>query len=266
MKAASVALVLLLTIGALSGRPARAGFTSAQLDALAAAPPPEAALPSALSFRDESGRSTTLAEAIGGRSAIVIFADYTCRTLCGPIVEFVTGALDKTGLKPQLDYRLVVIGLNPRDGIDAARAMRATHLGADNPAGRAAVFLTGRDEDIHRAAEAVGLHYAYDPEHDQYAHPAAVYVVDRRGRVARVLSALGIDGTDLRLALVDAGHGAVGTLADRIHLLCYGFDPVRGIYTERITTLLEISAGATLLVMACCIGTLLARERRRASP
>ena len=38
--------------------------------------------------------------------------------------------------------------------------------------------------------------------------------------------------------------------ADRIRLLCYGYDPVRGIYTERITTLLEIAAGATLLAMA----------------
>ena len=59
-----------------------------------------------------------------------------------------------------------------------------------------------------------------------------------------MLSPLGLDGGDLRLALVDAGEGAVGTFADRFRLLCYGYDPARGIYTARITLLLEIAAGA----------------------
>ena len=52
-----------------------------------------------------------------------------------------------------------------------------------NPIDRAAIFLTGSDADIRAATAAVGLHYAYDTEHDQYAHPAAVYVVDASGRV-----------------------------------------------------------------------------------
>ena len=65
-----------------------------------------------------------------------------------------------------------------------------------------------------------------------------------------LLSGLGLSGADFRLALVEAGHGAVGTFADRIRLLCYGYDPARGIYTERITLFLELAAGATVLVMA----------------
>jgi protein SCO1/2 len=124
-------------------------------------------------------------------------------------------------------------------------------------------LLSGGDGEIRAATQAVGLHYAYDAEHDQYAHPAAAYVIDVSGRVRRVLSALGIDGADLRLALVDAGGGAVGTLADRIHLLCYGYDPVRGIYTERITTMLEVAAGIMLFVMVNGFLVMLARERRK---
>ena len=82
----------------------------------------------------------------------------------------------------------------------------------------------------------------------------------------RVLSPLGIDGGDLRLAIVDAGHGAVGTLADRIHLLCYGYDPVKGIYTERITTMLGCAAGATLLLLLTGMSVMTLRERRRQAP
>jgi protein SCO1/2 len=255
---------LLALVIAVFATPAIAGFTTAQLDSIAASPPPNAALPLDLGFRDETGQTATLASAIGGVPAVVIFADYTCRTLCGPILEFAAAGLGKSGLRPGVDYRLVVIGLDPKDGLDTARAMRATHIDAGDPVGRAAIFLSGRDPEIQAATQAVGLHYAYDAEHDQFAHPAAVYVVDTGGRVARVLSGIGLDGGDLRLAIIDAGHGAVGTLADRIHLLCYGYDPVRGIYTERITTMLEIAAGATLLAMAGGILAMVARERRRA--
>lgn len=245
--------------------PARANFTSAQLAAITAAPAADAALPGDLGFRDEAGNTVTLKEAIGGVPAVVVFADYTCRTLCGPILEFTAAGLGKTGLRPGSDFRLVVIGINPRDGLEDARTMRASHLDPGNPINQATIFLTGADADIRSATQAVGLHYAYDAEHDQYAHPAAAYVVDSAGRVRRVLSPLGLDGGDLRLALIDAGHGAIGSLGDRLHLLCYGYDPARGIYTERITTLLSFAAGATVFFLATGVLIMLARERRRAA-
>jgi protein SCO1/2 len=245
---------------------ADAYFTAAQLAAISATPPPAARLPLQLAFRDESGDSATIGSAIAGIPSVVIFADYTCHTLCGPILEFTAAGLAKSGLTPGADYRLVVIGINPRDGFDRARATRTAHLGSTSPINRGAVFLSGDEASIRAAATAVGLHYSYDSEHDQYAHPAAAYIVDAAGRVRRLLSPLGLDGSDLRLALVDAGGGAIGNLADQIHLLCYGYDPVKGIYTERITTLLGYAAGITLFVMALGILAMMARERRRVAP
>jgi protein SCO1 len=245
---------------------ASANFTPTQLAQISASPSPQAALPIELSFQDENGQPTTIAAAIGGTPAVVIFADYTCRTLCGPIVEFTVAGLTKTGLRAGIDYRLVVIGIDPHDGSAAAHAMRAQHIASGSPIGRGAVFLSGPDASIHAATQAVGLHYAYDPEHDQYAHPAAAYVVDSAGRVRRVMSPIGLDGGDLRLALVDAGQGAVGTFADRLHLLCYGFDPARGVYTERVTTLLAFSGVVTLIAVAGGIFTLVAMQRRRSVP
>jgi protein SCO1/2 len=196
---------------------------------------------------------------------VLIFADYTCRTLCGPIVSFAAAGLAQSGLRPGADYRLVVIGLDPRDGLEAARAMKAAHLGGDEAILQAAVFLTGQPAAIAAATDALGYRYAYDAEHDQFAHPAAAYVLDAGGRVRRVLSGLGLSGADLRLALVDAGQGSVGTLADHIRLLCYGYDPVLGIYTQRITLLLELAAGATLLIMAAGILVMVVRTQGRAA-
>jgi protein SCO1/2 len=257
--------ILITAVTAALAAPAQANFTSVQLASIAAAPPAGAALPLDLTFRDEGGRPTTIGNAIGGVPALVIFADYTCHTLCGPIVEFAAAGLAKTGLRPGADYRLLVIGLDPKDGLDAARAMRAAHIPSGHPVDHGTEFLSGTDTDIHTATAALGLHYAYDAEHDQYAHPAAAYVLDREGRVRRLLSPLGLEGGDLRLALVDAGNGGIGNFADRIHLLCYGYDPIRGIYTERITTMLGYAAGATLVVMLSGLFAMAAYTRRRAA-
>jgi protein SCO1 len=261
-RARTITILIAAVIAALTA-PARANFTSAQLASIAASPPADAVLPLDLTFRDEYGRSTTIGRAIGGVPTLVIFADYTCHTLCGPIVEFAAAGLAKTGLKPAVDYRLLVIGLDPKDGLETARAMRAAHIPLGDPVGRGTEFLSGTDSDIHTAAAALGLHYAYDAEHDQYAHPAAAYVLDKDGRARRLLSPLGLDGGDLRLALVDAGNGAIGNVADRIHLLCYGYDPIRGVYTERITTMLGYAAGATLVVMLSGLFAMAAYTRRR---
>jgi protein SCO1/2 len=258
-----VAIACVLAAAVMAFKPAHANFTAAQLAEISAAPPADAALPLGLTFRDDNGRATTIATALADHPAVLIFADYTCRTLCGPILEFAASGLAKTGLRPGVDYRLVVIGINPHDGFESAHAMRTAHIDFASPVDRGAVLLSGDEANIQAAATAVGLHYAYDPEHDQYAHPAAAYIVDAIGRVRRLLSPLGLDGSDLRLALVDAGHGAVGGLADQIHLLCYGYDPVKGIYTERITTLLGYAAAATLVVMAAGIFTMIMRNRRR---
>lgn len=265
MRRLLITWVPFLAMVAAAAAPAAADVAAAQIKSVAAAPASNASLPLDLGFLDETGHDVTLGSAIGRLPALVIFADYTCRTLCGPVLEFALAGLAKTGLKPGLDYHLVVIGMDPRDGLAAARAMRAEHIDRASPISAATTFLTGRDTEIRAAAQAAGLHYYYDAEHDQFAHPAAVYVVDARGRVQRVLSPLGLDGADLRLAIVDAGRGAVGTLADRIHLLCYGYDPVQGIYTERITTLLELAAAATVLAMAVGIFMMVAREKRSLS-
>jgi len=255
-------LIAFVGLGLTLAMPALAGFSQADLAAVSASPRPDAALPLGLSFTDDTGQRRTLGAAIGGKPTMLIFADYTCHTLCGPILDFAAAALDRSGLRPGDDFRLLVIGLDPKDGRDAAHAMRRDHLG-DGALAQTAVVLTGSDVAVRTATDALGYRYAYDPEHDQFAHPAAAYVLDAQGRVTRVLSGLGLSGNDVRLALVAAGDGHTGTLGDRIRLLCYGYDPVRGIYTERITLFLQIGALATVAALA---GGIVWMAKARAAP
>lgn len=121
-------------------------------------------------------------------------------------------------------------------------------------------FLRGTAPDIGALTDAFGVRAIYDREHDQFAHPAAAFVVTPDGRISRTLSALAIDANSLRLALVEAGRGRVGRWTDQIHLLCYGFDPASGTYTLAARRLLLAAASTSVTVLALLIGLLLRRE------
>jgi len=256
------ACLMLLGVG---GADVEAGITQAALSNLAVEVKPDAALPLGLQFTDDSAQPRTLADALAGKPAILVFADYTCRTLCGPVLTFVARGLERSSLAAGADYRLVVIGLDPKDDLESARATKATRIGSGTPLAAATVMLRGEEDAIRAATAALGYRYAYDAEHDQFAHPAAAFAVSPTGRVTRVLSGLTLDGPDLRMALVEAGEGRVGSLGDRLRLLCYGFDPVRGVYTEQITLWLELAAIFTLFGMAVAMVVMNAKSRQAAS-
>jgi len=251
---------------------ALAMLMSAQVDAALAPdkladvgvrPPPSARLPLDARLSNLDGRPMTLGEAIDSRPAVVIFADYDCPQLCSPILALAGGALAKSGLAPGVDYRLIVIGFNPRATADDGKRMVADRIGFNTPVGRATVALMASEPVAAKLTEAVGYHYAYDAERGRYAHPVALLVVGADGRLSRVLSGLAISGGDVRDALVEAGKGEVGAIADQIRLLCYGFSASIGFYTDRVRVLLAAGGIATILGIAVGFLTLAWRTPRR---
>jgi protein SCO1/2 len=256
MRCGALALLLLLM-----NAPAQAGLSKTELQTVYVDAKPDAQLPLSLSFKDENGNATTLGKAMGGKPSLVIFTDFTCRNICGPVLAFAAGGLEKSGLTPDKDFRIVSIGLDPKDTLAQARAMKNSHIGSA-PLAEATVMLTGNENAVRAVTQAAGYHYVYDKENDQFAHPAVAFVVTGDGRIARELSGLGLSSSDLRLALVEAGQGKVGTLADQIRLLCYCFDPATGIYSASIGRIMTALCLATVILLAGFI-LLLARKARR---
>jgi protein SCO1 len=226
--------------------------------------PDDASLPLAVSVTNSSGRQIPLGDLIS-HPTVLIFADYTCRTLCGPTIAFVASALEKSGLRPGSQFHLLVIGLDPKDSMADAAKMRRAHIGAGTPLDRATEFVTASPAAVRQLAAALGYRYHYDVDSDVYIHPAAAYVLRSDGRVSRVLTGIGLSGADMRLAIVEASAGKIGTLGDQVRLLCSAFDPAHGTYDLRISRVLEIAGLVTVAVLAGGIGLLLLTDRRRAA-
>jgi len=256
MKFLAIAAGLLLLSASAEG----AGLPADDLRQIGVTTPAGAQFPIDSQWKNESGTSVSIRQSMAGRPTLVVFADYTCSSLCGPILSFVSEGLASSGLSPQ-EYQLVVLGIDPKDGPREAAIMKRERI-ADDAVASAAVLLTADEATIRSTARAVDYRYAYDAARDQFAHPAAIFVLTRDGYVARVLSGLGISGNDFRLALVEAGQGRIGTFADRIRLLCYAFDPSIGVYTSSIYRALALASAFNIALLAAGIGWLSLRRAR----
>jgi protein SCO1/2 len=226
-----------------------------------AAPPPNAVLPLNLPLQGEDGATKPLQVWLGTKPSVLLLADYTRATLCGPVISIVSDALAHSGLRPGLDFGLIVVGLDPKDtAADAARMKRAEVGLDDGKSPAVSYFLKGDATEMRALTGALGFSSAYDRDHDQFAHPAAAFVITPDGRLARALPGLSIDPATIRLAIVDAGRGSVGAWTDHIRLLCYGYDPESGTYTVAIGRILAVASGATIAALALLSGLLLRGE------
>jgi protein SCO1/2 len=242
-----------------------AGFGASRLDELSVEAKANARLPLDTSFLDETGATRSLTQILDGRPAALLFVDYSCRTLCRPMLHLVAASLAETGLAPGDDFRLVTIGIDPSAPPEAMVRMKAEVAGAHRAVADAATLLKGDAAAIGATTSALGYRFAYDRDRAQFAHPAALFVVAPDGRVARIVPALGRDATELRTALVEAGRGRVGAMLDRIRVLCYGFDPESGVYTASALRALRIGGAATAAALCGAIGVLALRGGRRRS-
>ncbi|MHC2439936.1 protein SCO1/2 [Bradyrhizobium sp. USDA 4451] len=226
---------------------AYAALNETQLEQVGVSPKPGEQLPLDIGLTNELNYTKPLRAWLQAMPTVWVSADYTCSTLCGPLLSIVSNALADTGLRAGADFRLVVFGLDPKDTIADARAMKAEQITTRGAVADHATFLRGTPAGVNELLAAFHIRTSYDSERDQFAHPVAAFVVTPEGRISRALSGLAIDPGTLRLALVEAGRGHVGSWSDQAHLLCYGFDPATGIYTLAIQRMLT---GAVTITMA----------------
>jgi len=227
---------------------------------------PNATLPRDLTFVDETGRTVRLGDYFdGSRPLILTLNYYECPMLCGLQLNGLAEGLKQVDWTIGDEFDVVTVSINPLETPALARQKRQNYLSyyGRSGAGSAWHFLTGREGDIRRLADAVGFHYAYDAKQKQYAHPAVLFVCTPDGRVARYLYGIEYPAKNLRLALLEASEGKIGGAIDRIVLYCYHYDPASHRYAPVAMNIMRVGGGATVLLLGTALGLFWVRDSRR---
>ncbi len=149
------------------------------------------------------------------------------------------------------EFDIITISFDPDETPDLAAAKKAGYLKeyARPQAEKGWHFLTGSEDAISRVTRAVGFKYVYDPKIDQYAHASVIMVLTPQGKVARYFYGIDYSSRDLRFALVDASKSKIGSIADKLLLYCFHYDPTVGKYSAHALNLIRLGGIATLLVL-----------------
>lgn len=260
-----LAALTLALLALVSPRAASAKDTSVpvELEGIEIEERPGSPLPRDIALRDQGGRSVTVGDYLDGkRPVVLILAYYECPMLCTLVI---TGALEemkKLRWTAGEEYRVVVVSFDPRDTPESAAKKRLNYLDAyGRPvAEKGWDFLVGDAAQVKALATAAGFHYRWDEGSKQFAHAAGAFVYTPDGRLSRTL--YGITFSGLKLALLEASEGKIGTVMDRVLLFCFHYDPLARGYVIATTRLVRASGALTLAALALWLFRFWRRERK----
>src|SRR5690606_38362732 len=145
------------------------------------------------------------------------------------------------------DYRIVTVSLNPAETPQRAHGTKQRYLaqyGRPEADAGAWTILTGSENNIRAVADAIGFTYGYNEKRDEYVHPADFAVTTADGTIARYLYGLEYHPKTLRLSLIEASEGKVGSAVDKLILYCFHYDASEGRYAPVAMNIMRVSGGS----------------------
>ncbi len=207
-------------------------------------------------FTDSTGETKSLREfAPEGKPIVIAPVYYRCPRLCGLLLDGAYSLLNELSLKLSHDYTVLVVGFNPVETpADARKVMDKfnSRLQGKATSDRSGVkYLVGSEENIAALMSEIGFQYIKDG--DDFAHSAALMILTPSGEISQYFTGIDFPAWDVRLSLIEASRGAVGTAIDHLLLYCFRFDPLQGRYTWAVVGLLRVGGVLTLLGLAAVI-------------
>lgn len=205
-----------------------------------------------LKFRDHEGREVTLGEYTkSGKPLLLSLAYYSCPSLCNFHLNGINDAVRLMKQPVGEEFNLVVVSFDPKEKPELANAKRANYLKAyARPEGdKGWHFLTGDQKEIDALTKAVGFKYRWDESQKQYAHASAAYAVAPDGTLTRYLFGITFEPKTIRLSMLEASNGQVGTLVDKLILYCFHFDPKANKYTLAAFNVMRAGGILVMLVL-----------------
>ena len=223
-------------------------------------------IPLDLSFTDDNGQEVTLESYFDGEKPVLLMLGYyECPMLCNLVFNGIINSVKQVELLPGKDYKMISVSINHRENYELAAAKKTNYLTAlDMPSAQEGwSFLTGDSSQSQMLSNAIGFQYRYDENIQQYAHPAAIYLLSPNGKISRYLYGVEYKPNDLKFGLLEASDGKIGNTIDRIILYCYHYDPDAKGYVVFAGNVMRLGGAITLVLLGGMIGILFYRERRK---
>ncbi len=227
-------------------------------------------IPLDLTFHDEEGKLIKLKDSFqNGKPVILTLNYFECPRLCTFVLNGLLDAVNQLGsLSLGQDFKIISVSFNPAETPELAKtkahnyhkALKNVQSSEDDWR-----FLTGDAENISKLTEAVGFKYKKDGE--EFAHSSVLVVLTPQGKISRYLYGVQYNPKDVKLSLLEASDGKIGSsnVLNKVLLYCYEFDPVGKRYALQALNVVKLGGVITLLSLCGFLTYLWKKEKNKSS-
>ncbi|EMI22685.1 electron transport protein SCO1/SenC [Rhodopirellula maiorica SM1] len=214
-------------------------------------------VPLDLPLLDSFGRKTKTGYYIDSKRPTIITLNYSnCPMLCNIQLNRLADSLNKLELKVGEDFQILTVSIDPKETTERVRETKQKYIEQLTNHPKAAEgweFCTAKQPVITKLADVLGFRYRYDARSKEYNHPAMLAFISPEGVISRYSLAIDFPTDQLKLALVEAGEGTVGSPVDQFIQWCYSYDPDSNSYTWHAWRLMRLGGAAMIGLMLACL-------------
>ena len=227
-------------------------------------PPLNGQIPATIHFKDETGKDVTLGDYYHGKPVLLALVYYGCPMLCNQVEQGVVGSLKMLSFNPGTDYEVVFVSFDARESWEMAAQKKAAILAHFQRPQTAAGwhFLTGTQDEVDGVTQAANFRYSFDAKTNIFAHASGIMLLTPDGRISRYFYGVEYPSRDMRLGLIDASAGKIGSPIDHLLLYCFQYDPSTARYSATILRIVRL--GGLLTIFTLVAGILIFRRREHA--
>jgi protein SCO1/2 len=225
-----------------------------------------AQMPLDAAFKDETGKDVRLGDYLHAQKPVVLaFVYYGCPMMCTQLEQGVVGSLRMLSFNPGRDYEVVFVSFDDRDTPQTAAEKKAIAMSKFRRPETAAGwhFLSGSKESIAAVTNVANFHFNFDAKNNLFAHASGLLLLTPDGHISRYFYGVEFPSRDIRLGLVDASAGKIGSPVDHVLLYCFQYDPSTARYSATILGIVRL--GGIMTIATMIVAFLIFRRRERAA-
>jgi protein SCO1/2 len=211
---------------------------------------------------NEKGETVTLEQVTQGKPFLLSLVYYSCPSLCNLHLNGVFEGLKGMDTKPGKEFQLVALSFDEKENPTLAVAKKENYLKQYGVSENGIHFLTASAATIKRVSDETGFKFKWNEDIKEWAHASAAILVTKDFTISRYLHGVVFEAKQLKLALLEAGRGNIGTIVDKVIWFCFRYDPHQSKYTLYAFRLVQLGGVLMVVVLAAWLIPVWIRNRR----
>lgn len=203
-----------------------------------------------LVFTDSNGETRKLRDFVTPNRPFIITPVYfKCPRLCGLVFDAFVGLVNAVDLNIGEHFDVLSVSFNSAEGAADGKRRSDKYLNLYRDPAKAQAgwrFLTGTEQNVSALMQQIGFHYKQDG--GEFSHSVAIMVMTPGGKISQYFTDINFPDRDVRLSLIEASEGKIGTALDHFLLFCFRFDPTKGKYTWAAWNFLRLGVGLCFIL------------------